>query len=68
MCGIAGYHGKIMAPETAADRLGRMVAALRHRGLKLTDAIGILWPTFRVASRLFCANTDGEDNVAKRGA
>ena len=32
MCGIAGYHGKLMAPEAAADRLGRMVAALRHRG------------------------------------
>ncbi|WP_439615709.1 asparagine synthase (glutamine-hydrolyzing) [Shinella sp.] len=39
MCGIAGYHGGNIAPERAADYLGRMVAALRHRG---PDAEGIL--------------------------
>ncbi len=31
MCGIAGYQGDI-APERARDYLGRMIAALRHRG------------------------------------
>ena len=39
MCGIAGYHGKNIAPEKAADYLSRMVAALRHRG---PDGEGIL--------------------------
>jgi asparagine synthase (glutamine-hydrolysing) len=39
MCGIAGYHGKNIAPEKAATYLGRMVAALRHRG---PDAEGVL--------------------------
>ncbi|MCJ8054907.1 asparagine synthase (glutamine-hydrolyzing) [Shinella curvata] len=39
MCGIAGYHGGNFSPERAADLLGRMVAALRHRG---PDAEGML--------------------------
>ncbi|MGJ7038464.1 asparagine synthase (glutamine-hydrolyzing) [Shinella sp. BE166] len=39
MCGIAGYYGGNIAPERAADCLGRMVAALRHRG---PDAEGTL--------------------------
>jgi len=32
MCGIAGYHGRNIAPEQAAICLDRMVGALRHRG------------------------------------
>lgn len=39
MCGIAGYFGGNIAPERAAGHLGRMVAALRHRG---PDGDGIL--------------------------
>ncbi|WPE23940.1 asparagine synthase (glutamine-hydrolyzing) [Shinella zoogloeoides] len=39
MCGIAGYHGNAIAPDQAAECLGRMVAALRHRG---PDAEGTL--------------------------
>ena len=38
MCGIAGYHGDI-SPERATDYLGRMIAALRHRG---PDGEGLL--------------------------
>ena len=39
MCGIAGYHGKTIAPDAAVERLGTMVAALRHRG---PDGEGVL--------------------------
>lgn len=39
MCGIAGYNGNTIAPGEAADCLGRMVGALRHRG---PDGDGIL--------------------------
>ena len=32
MCAIAGYHGNTISPDRAAECLGRMAAALRHRG------------------------------------